>query len=124
MNRCPIGDYGDPHYCLGARCQVTGVCDHNRRLNATPVKPITNRLDYHYGNARNMMLSHGLAEEYARMMCDSELNPRHLPTTLGHTGIYSPTPDYQYVVTFSPNGGCLRLWDNYHLLPWKRRLLP
>lgn len=32
-NRCAIGDTGDPHFCLGARCQLTGVCDHNRRLD-------------------------------------------------------------------------------------------
>lgn len=25
---CPIED---PHFCLGARCQVTGICDYNRR---------------------------------------------------------------------------------------------
>lgn len=25
---CPIED---PHFCLGARCQITGVCDYNRR---------------------------------------------------------------------------------------------
>jgi hypothetical protein len=28
--RCPIQD---PWSCLGYRCQTTGVCDHNRRLN-------------------------------------------------------------------------------------------
>lgn len=28
-NLCPIED---PHFCLGARCQLTGVCDHNRRI--------------------------------------------------------------------------------------------
>jgi hypothetical protein len=27
--RCPIED---PHFCLGARCQLTGICDFNRRL--------------------------------------------------------------------------------------------
>lgn len=26
---CPIEN---PFYCLGARCQLSGVCDHNRRL--------------------------------------------------------------------------------------------
>ncbi len=29
--RCPIQD---PHFCLGARCQVTGICDFNRQLAA------------------------------------------------------------------------------------------
>ena len=26
---CPIEN---PRYCVGARCQTFGVCDHNRRL--------------------------------------------------------------------------------------------
>lgn len=25
---CPIDD---PHFCLGVRCQINGVCDFNRR---------------------------------------------------------------------------------------------
>jgi len=29
MTRCPIKD---PHFCLGTRCQLTGICDFNRRL--------------------------------------------------------------------------------------------
>lgn len=29
MNRCPIEE---PHFCLGYRCQLTGVCDFNRRM--------------------------------------------------------------------------------------------
>lgn len=29
MDRCPIEE---PHFCLGYRCQLTGVCDFNRRM--------------------------------------------------------------------------------------------
>jgi hypothetical protein len=33
--RCPIEN---PYACLGARCQIFGVCDHNRRLDRRPLR--------------------------------------------------------------------------------------
>jgi hypothetical protein len=32
--RCIIDN---PHFCLGARCQLFGVCDYNRRLDGRPL---------------------------------------------------------------------------------------
>ena len=29
QQKCPIEN---PHFCLGYRCQVTGLCDFNKRL--------------------------------------------------------------------------------------------
>ena len=48
---------------------------------------VTNRYDYHYGNARNFCYSHEEAERIARNLCDAELNPRHLPTLMGPLSI-------------------------------------
>lgn len=42
----------------------------------------TNRLDYHYGNARNACFTHEEAEELARMACNAEYNPRHVPAVI------------------------------------------
>lgn len=36
MTLCPIEN---PHFCLGARCQITGICDFNRRFAAAQ-KPL------------------------------------------------------------------------------------
>jgi hypothetical protein len=32
--RCPIEN---PYACLGARCQLFGICEHNRRLDGRPL---------------------------------------------------------------------------------------
>lgn len=34
VRRCPIEN---PRACLGARCQIFGICEHNRRLDGRPL---------------------------------------------------------------------------------------
>lgn len=49
--RCPIDD---PHACLGTRCQIFGVCDHNRRLDADDRWPAIRARMVLYGESQQV----------------------------------------------------------------------
>jgi hypothetical protein len=60
--RCPIQN---PRACLGARCQLFGVCDHNRQLDGRAIRAFVEAQEP-LGEECSRVLYDNLWELYAR----------------------------------------------------------